>query len=94
MNRIYSILLVSMFSAFNLLASPSDHGRVLDESNSSGYGPIGTVIAFIIGVLLVGFLLWSVFSDEKQNSEDKGCITIFFVIVLGIAFLGMLAKCS
>ena len=94
MKKLYSLLVVSTFSVFNVMADPSDHGRVLDESNSSGFGPVGTVIAFIIGVVLVGFLIWSVFSDKNQNSEDKGCLTIFFVIMLGLAFFAMIAKCS
>ena len=96
MKRLYILLSASLFSALNLLADPSDYGRdySVEDHSSSGFGPVGTVIAFIIGVVLVIFLLSSVFKDKNQNSEDKGCITIFFVILMGVAFFAMLAKCS
>lgn len=94
MKKFYSVLVASTFTAFNLFADPSDHVRILDESDGSDLGPVGMVIIFIIGVILVGFILSSIYSDKNQNSQDKGCLTIFFVVFIAIAFFALMSQCS
>lgn len=85
---------VLLFCTFiSTYADRSDYGR--DFSDSTGdffsHNPIGRIIALVIGVILAIIMIAMVYNDDQQSNSDKGCLITFFVILIIIGILCMLA---
>lgn len=94
--RCIAILAASLLYGFQLIAAPEDHGRwySVDDSGSSSHSPAFYVFCFIISAICVGFLIVTTLNDDKHSNSDKGCITIFLIILLAIGFLAVTKACS
>ena len=96
MKRCLLLIAASLFYSLQLIAAPEDHGRwySLDDSGSSSHSPAFYVFCFIISAICAGFLIVTTLNDDKNNNSDKGCITIFLLVLLAIGFLAVVKACS
>ncbi len=74
MKQILFSVMMSLTS-LQLYAAPEDHGRVLDDGESSG-SDFG--ILFIL--VIAGVIIYNIF--KQDGKEDRGCIAVIIAAIL------------
>jgi|GEM_PF-1665382 hypothetical protein len=75
-----------LFCFTSVLADRSDYGRDFDNSTGGFFSqnPIGRMIALIVSIICAICLIISVYNDDKQDKSDKGCLIVFFILLIAI----------
>lgn len=94
--RIALTILTLIYSSLNVLAAPEDHGRSysLDDSGDSSMSLVGMVIRGIIGIIAALFLIIIFDSEDDRSCLEKGCVTIFGVIIIVLGVIFLMNKCG
>ena len=85
-----ALLLCTFKSTF---ADRSDYGRVFSDNPESFFydNPIGRIIALVIGIILSIIMIAIVYNNDKESNSGKGCLISFFIILMIIAILCVMA---
>ena len=78
-----ALLLCTFKSTF---ADRSDYGRVFSDNSESFFydNPIGRIIALVIMIAIV-------YNNDKESNSGKGCLISFFIVLMIIAILCVMA---
>lgn len=82
-----------LFCFTSVLADRSDYGRVFSDNSESFFydNPIGRIIALVIGIILSIIMITIAYNDDKESNSGKGCLISFFIILMIIAILCVMA---
>ena len=92
--RLYALCLFISMGISNVFAEYDGRWYSVEDHQSSSSSGFGSVIMFVIGAICAFFLIGSIIKDKDRANDEKGCLTIFFVAILIIAFLCLLSQCK
>ncbi len=82
MSFLRKALLTTLFAS-NIVLSYAQEGRwqSLDESTPSPPSGFGAIILIVVGLIIGGFLIKLISSDDEQQ-DGKGCAIIFIIMIM------------
>ena len=92
--KICSLCTFILMSISKVFAEYDGRWYSVEDHHSSSSSGFGSVIMFVIGAICAFFLIGSIIKDKDRANDEKGCLTIFFVAILIIAFLCLLNQCK
>jgi len=92
--RLFALCLFISMGVFNVFAEYDGRWYSVEDHHTSAPTGFWAVVLFIIAVICAICLIGSIITDKDREKDEKGCLTIFFVVIIIVGFLCLLSQCQ